>query len=205
MPKKWFIAGIGTGIGKTTVSAVLKEALKADYWKPIQSGDLDASDSKIIQSLTGAEGYIYPEQYRLELAASPHKSARRQDIEIQLSKFFLPDTSNHLLVEGAGGLYVPLNEKDLIIDLISHLDLAVVLVAKDYLGCINHTLLSLRALQSRQLPIALFVFNGDFDEDTHRVICNHLPEDVPKVYIPQINKLTKENIKKIGADILQSI
>lgn len=205
MYKKWFITGIGTGIGKTTVAAILTEALRADYWKPIQSGDLQNSDSKTIQVLTTNTTQIHQEQYRLELAASPHKSAALENTEIELSKFLLPKTKNHLLVEGAGGLFVPLNEKDFIIDLIQHLDLKVVLVANNYLGCINHTILSIEALRQREISIDLFVFNGNFDEDTHRIIYNYLPKELKKIYIPELTKLSKNTIKEIAKKIYKSI
>lgn len=199
--KKWFITGIGTGIGKTVAAAVLSEALQADYWKPIQSGDLEASDSHFIRTFTSGNLLLHEEKYRLQLAASPHQSARKENIEIQLTDFSLPDTQNHLIVEGAGGLFVPVNDNDFIIDLIQYLKLPVVVVAKNYLGCINHTLLSVEALKSRQIPIALFVFNGDFDEDTHRVILHHLPPDLPKIYIDEMVPLTKEYIQKTAGTI----
>ncbi len=198
MNKKWFITGIGTGIGKTVTAAIICEALQADYWKPIQSGDLTASDSQFIKTFTANTTVIHQERYRLQLAASPHKSAGKENIGIQLTDFSLPDTSNHLIVEGAGGLFVSLNDNDFVIDLIAYLELPVVVVAKNYLGCINHTLLSIEALKSRCIPIDLFVFNGDFDEDTHRVICRHLPADLCKIYIKEMVVLTRENIQEMA-------
>lgn len=201
MNKKLFVTGIGTGIGKTIVSAILTEALQADYWKPVQSGDLDRSDSELVKSLTSGNIIIHQERYQLELAASPHQSAKKENIEIKLTDFSLPVTSNHLIVEGAGGLFVPLNEKDFMLDVIQHLNLPVVVVSTNYLGCINHTLLSIEALKNRGILIDLFVFNGEFDEDTHQIILKHLPEDIEKIYLPKIDLLTKENLQKIAVTI----
>ncbi|WP_353166333.1 dethiobiotin synthase [Empedobacter brevis] len=201
MNKKLFVTGIGTGIGKTIVSAILTEALQADYWKPVQSGDLDRSDSELVKSLTSENIIIHQERYQLQLAASPHQSAKKENIEIKLTDFSLPVTSNHLIVEGAGGLFVPLNEKEFMLDVIQHLNLPVVVVSTNYLGCINHTLLSIEALKNRGILIDLFVFNGEFDEDTHQIILKHLPEDIEKIYLPKIDLLTKENLQKIAVTI----
>ncbi|WP_314060828.1 dethiobiotin synthase [Empedobacter brevis] len=201
MNKKLFVTGIGTGIGKTIVSAILTEALQADYWKPVQSGDLDRSDSELVKSLTSENIIIHKERYQLQLAASPHQSAKKENIEIKLTDFSLPVTSNHLIVEGAGGLFVPLNEKEFMLDVIQHLNLPVVAVSTNYLGCINHTLLSIEALKNRGILIDLFVFNGEFDEDTHQIILKHLPEDIEKIYLPKIDLLTKENLQKIAVTI----
>lgn len=201
MNKKLFVTGIGTGIGKTIVSAILTEALQADYWKPVQSGDLDRSDSELVKSLTSGNIIIHQERYQLELAASPHQSAKKENIEIKLTDFSLPVTSNHLIVEGAGGLFVPLNEKEFMLDVIQHLNLPAVVVSTNYLGCINHTLLTIEALKNRGILIDLFVFNGEFDEDTHQIILKHLPEDIEKIYLPKIDLLTKENLQKIAVTI----
>lgn len=201
MNKKLFVTGIGTGIGKTIVSAILTEVLQADYWKPVQSGDLDRSDSELVKSLTSGNIIIHQERYQLELAASPHQSAKKENIEIKLTDFSLPVTSNHLIVEGAGGLFVPLNEKDFMLDVIQHLNLPAVVVSTNYLGCINHTLLTIEALKNRGILIDLFVFNGEFDEDTHQIILKHLPEDIEKIYLPKIDLLTKENLQKIAVTI----
>ncbi|QES91279.1 dethiobiotin synthase [Empedobacter brevis] len=201
MNKKLFVTGIGTGIGKTIVSAILTEALQADYWKPVQSGDLDRSDSELVKSLTSGNIIIHQERYQLQLAASPHQSAKKENIEIKLTDFSLPVTSNHLIVEGAGGLFVPLNEKEFMLDVIQHLNLPAVVVSTNYLGCINHTLLTIEALKNRGILIDLFVFNGEFDEDTHQIILKHLPEDIEKIYLPKIHLLTKENLQKIAVTI----
>lgn len=161
MTEKFFVTGIGTGIGKTLVSAILTEKLKADYWKPIQSGDLDQSDSLTIEKLiSNNETQIHKETYRLSQPLSPHLSAKLDGIEIQLQKFNLPETQNRLIVEGAGGLMVPLNNQHLILDLIKQLDIEVIIVSQNYLGSINHTLLTVNELKRNQIKIKGIIFNG---------------------------------------------
>jgi dethiobiotin synthetase len=170
--KKYFITGIGTNIGKTICSAILVEALKADYWKPVQSGDLDFSDSDKVKSLvSNAKSVFHHEKFRLTQPMSPHAAARLDQVAISLSDFKLPDTNNTLVIEGAGGLMVPLNDQgDLIVDLIQHLDAEVILVSQNYLGSINHTLLSIEALKSRKLKIAGIIFNGASNSESEDLI-----------------------------------
>jgi dethiobiotin synthetase len=152
--KPLFITGIGTGIGKTIVSAILVESLQADYWKPVQSGDLDNSDTLKVKSLvSNSKTTFHPETYRLTQPYSPHKSADLDGIVIDPEKFIIPVTDNQLIVEGAGGLMVPLNNDFLMIDLIKQLNADVTLVVKHYLGSINHTLLSLDALNPSYLMV----------------------------------------------------
>jgi dethiobiotin synthetase len=126
-----FVTGIGTGIGKTIVAAILTESLKADYWKPVQSGDLDNSDTMKVQRLiSNSKTVFHPETYRLTQPYSPHKSADLDGLVIDLNHFVLPQTDNTLIIEGAGGLMVPLNDNHLMIDLIEKLDAEVVLVVQ---------------------------------------------------------------------------
>lgn len=166
-----FVSGIGTEVGKTVVSALLVRALKADYWKPVQSGDLDHTDTMKVRAWAGeTAGTFHPERFRLNLPMSPHASAADDGIHITLQDFELPATHNFLVVEGAGGLQVPLNDEDCIIDLISKLGLPVVLVSRHYLGSINHTLLSVEALRQREIPIAGLIFNGAPHPSTETII-----------------------------------
>ncbi len=201
MFKQLFVTGIGTGVGKTIVSAILTEALQADYWKPIQSGDLDSSDSLLVKSLTSPELKIHQERYRLQKAASPHQSAKEEAIEINLNDFEIPKTTNSLIIEGAGGLFVPINEEDFMIDLIQQFNLPTVVVATNYLGCINHTLLTIEILKLRNITIEYFVFNGEFDEDTSRVIKNHLPSDISIIIIPKLNSINSSEVRNIAETI----
>lgn len=171
--KGYFVTGIGTDVGKTIVSAILLKALNADYWKPIQSGDLDNSDSnKIKNLLKDTQVVIYPEVYKLSKPLSPHASANIDNITININAIAdnLPKTENCLIVEGAGGLIVPLNETDTILDLIKLINFPVILVSKNYLGSINHTLLSVEVLNNRSIPIAGILFNGEKIDSTETII-----------------------------------
>ena len=158
---KLIIAGIGTEIGKTVVSAIIVEALQADYWKPVQSGALEDSDTETVRSLiSNPHTRFHPEAYRLREPLSPHAAAEIDGVTIELKKLALPKTGNNLVIELAGGLMVPLNNQDLNIDWVQQTGLPVVLVSRNYLGSINHTLLSVEACQSRRIPILGVVFNG---------------------------------------------
>lgn len=192
--KPLFITGIGTGIGKTVVAAILTEGLKADYWKPVQSGDLDNSDTMKVKALISNNKTIFhPEAYRLTQPFSPHKSAALDGVEIDLNNFELPDTNNTLVIEGAGGLMVPLNDKDLMIDLIKKLDAEVVLVIQHYLGSINHSILSLQALYSRNIPVRAIIFNGESDTYSEDIIKKHSKGE-QVVSIPQLLTLDKQSV-----------
>ena len=149
MNKRIFVSGIGTEIGKTFCSAIIVEALNADYWKPVQAGELDQLDSDFVRrAITNTITTIHPEQFLLSQPMSPHAAAKLDGIELKLSDFKVPATTNNLVIEGAGGLMVPINEKgDFIVDLIPHIADEVILISKNYLGSINHTLLSIELLK----------------------------------------------------------
>lgn len=167
---KLFVTGIGTDVGKTIASAIITEALEADYWKPIQAGDLDHSDSlKIEKFISNSKTKIHESSYNLTTPASPHWAAELDGITINLAKIKTPKTSNHLIIEGAGGVLVPLNNHDCIVDLIQP-DYQVVLVSRHYLGSINHTLLTIEALQNRNIKIAGIIFSGDENIATESLI-----------------------------------
>lgn len=195
---KYFITGIGTGIGKTLISAIVTEKLQADYWKPIQSGDLDTSDSLTIGSLiTNTKTVIHTESYRLTQPLSPHLSARLDGIEINLNQINTPETANNLIIEGAGGLMVPLNETELIIDLIKKLNVEVILVSQNYLGSINHTLLSLNLLKQYDIPIKGIIFNGDENAETERYILQY--SQVKKLgYVPHLSQIDQVQVAMAG-------
>lgn len=167
---KLFITGIGTDVGKTIASAIVVEAIQADYWKPIQAGDLDTSDThKIKQYITNSVTVFHPNSYALNTPASPHFAAEKDGMIIQLEQILEPVTENHLVIEGAGGILVPLNNEATIVDLIQP-DYKVIVVSRHYLGSINHTLLTIEALQNRKIPIAGIIFNGDANEATEAII-----------------------------------
>lgn len=157
-----FVTGTDTGIGKTVVAACLARAWRAGYWKPVQTGAATGDDdTATVAALAGlAAASVLAPSYVLQAPLSPHAAAELEGIRISMDAIAPPDTPHPLVVEGAGGLYVPLNERDFMIDLMARLALPVVLVARSTLGTINHTLLSLAALRSRALPIAGVVLNG---------------------------------------------
>ncbi len=167
---KLFITGIGTDVGKTIASAILTQALEADYWKPIQAGDLDHSDSyKVKQFISNSTSQIFENSYKLNTAASPHLAAAIVGITIELQYIKEPKTKNHLVIEGAGGILVPINDSDCIIDLIKK-DYKVIVVSRHYLGSINHTSLTYEALKNRNIPIAGIIFSGDENKATEEII-----------------------------------
>jgi len=169
---KLFITGISTDVGKTIASAIITEALEADYWKPIQAGDLDNSDShKVKSQISNPKSQIFDNSYKLNTPASPHLAAQLDGITIDLKKISEPKTGNHLVIEGAGGIFVPLNETETVIDLIRP-DYKVILVSRHYLGSINHTLLTIEALQNRKINIAGIIFNGDENPSSESIIRN---------------------------------
>ena len=169
---KIFITGISTDVGKTIASAIITEALEADYWKPIQAGDLNDSDShKIQRYISNDKSVIHENSYKLNTPASPHLAAELDGITIDLKNIIEPKTSNHLVIEGAGGLFVPLNETDFVIDLIQP-DYKVIVVSRHYLGSINHTLLTIEALKNRGINIAGIIFNGNENLPTETIILN---------------------------------
>lgn len=161
MPQTYFITGIGTDVGKTIVSAILTEALQADYWKPIQAGDLDNSDTHKIKNLiSNHKSNFYPNSFALNTPMSPHAAAGIDGIEISAEKINRPKTENTLIIEGAGGLFVPINGTQTILDLIKTTD-KVIIVSRHYLGSINHTLLTVEALKARGISCAGIIFNGE--------------------------------------------
>lgn len=167
---KLFVTGISTDVGKTIVSSILTEALLADYWKPIQAGDLDNSDTmKVGKLISNTQSKLHPESYKLNTPASPHLAAEIDNVVIDLAKIVEPKTENHLIIEGAGGLLVPLNAQECIDDLIKP-DYKVVVVSRNYLGSINHTLLTIEALQHRNIPIFGIVFSGEENQSTESFI-----------------------------------
>ena len=174
MKKQYIIAGIGTEIGKTFISSILTEALQADYWKPIQSGALDFTDTDTVKSLISNDKTVFhPEAYRLNQPMSPHAAAAIDGVEIELSKFELPNTNNNLIVELAGGIMVPLNDRETNLDLIKKLKIPVILISKNYLGSINHTLLSAEILKMNNIEIKGLIFNGEPNKSSEDFILNY--------------------------------
>jgi dethiobiotin synthetase len=172
MKNNFFVTGIDTDSGKTLVSAILCEALSADYWKPVQAG-LPRDADTVRRLVTSSKTKIHPETFLLNTPASPHAAAKIDGVKIHVEDFNLPNTSNDLIVEGAGGCLVPLNDHEFVIDLIAKLTLPIILVADLYLGSINHSLLTIEAFQRRQMKIEGIIFNGVSNPESERIILSH--------------------------------
>lgn len=173
MTKSLFVTGIGTGVGKTVGSAVLCKAFNADYWKPIQAGDLKSSDSIFVQQFSQTQGKIWPERYALKYAMAPHKAAELEGVRMELSDLHLPDSNNKLIIEGAGGCAVPINEQHTYLDFIQKQNLATVLVVNNYLGSINHTLLSIEALKARNIDLKGIILIGSENQASEKAYTDH--------------------------------
>ncbi|WP_289023470.1 dethiobiotin synthase [uncultured Salegentibacter sp.] len=170
MKHTYFVTGIGTEVGKTLVSAILTEALEADYWKPIQAGDLDNSDSHKVQKLvSNAKTVFHKNSFALKTPMSPHAAAEIDGVKINAGNITRPETKNNLVIEGAGGLLVPISDKETIADLILPGD-RIILISRHYLGSINHTLLTIEALKSRGLHCFGIIFSGEENKTTESII-----------------------------------
>ena len=185
MPSRLIVAGTDTNVGKTIVSSLLVTKLNANYWKPVQCGELDTGgDSATIKKLTGIkENRIIPEAYSLKLAASPNQAAEAEGIIIENVKLKLPNNDRALVIELAGGLMVPLRDDWLQIDQIKVWDLPVVLVARSGLGTLNHTLLSLEAMEKRSIRVHTIILNGEKHEANYKTLRNTVN---PKISIEKM-------------------
>ncbi len=169
MTKKIFVTGISTDVGKTIASAIVVEALRADYFKPIQAGDLEYSDThKVKELVSNSVSKFYPNSFALQTPMSPHAAAQIDGVSIDTDAIKFPITDNHLVVEGAGGLLVPINNEDTILDLIQP-GYHVIVVSRHYLGSINHTLMTLWILQEQGHTVSV-IFNGEENKSTEAII-----------------------------------
>lgn len=192
----YFITGTDTDVGKTVVSAWMMLHLDADYWKPTQSGLVPPTDIDVIKMMTEMpKDRFHPETYQLTHPLSPHESAKRDGIEIEMDQFEMPQTTRPLIVEGAGGLMVPLNKDSLVIDLIKQLGLPAILVCRSGLGTINHTLLSLEAMRARGLDIAGIIINGPKSPHNREALEEYGKAPV----IVEIDHMEKPNKEKLLA------
>ena len=168
----YFVTAIGTDCGKTLVSAILVKFLLADYFKPVQAGF--PTDTETVKSLiTDNQSIFHKESYLLQMPASPHAAARAEGIEVKLENIILPKTTNNLVIEGAGGVLVPLNDNDFVIDIAKQFDCRVVLVANLYLGSINHTLLTINELKRRNINVLGIIFNGEENKASEAIVLKH--------------------------------
>jgi len=197
----YFVTGIGTDIGKTVVSAVLVEAIGADYWKPVQCGF--PRDTEIVSRLVeNNSSKFHPEAFLLDEPSSPHQAAANQGIVVQLSDISLPVTTNDLVIEGAGGIMVPLNEQEFMLDVIKKFSDGVVLVANLYLGSINHTLLSLDLLLKHHIGIKGIIFNGPSNPYSESVILSYCGSQC-LLHLEPVSVIEYKNIKR-WAQILRA-
>jgi dethiobiotin synthetase len=197
----YFITAIGTDSGKTLVSAIITEMLQGDYWKPVQAGF--PRDIETVQSLvSNAKTVFHKETFLLNVSASPHYAASVHGVHVATKYFELP-TENTLVIEGAGGILVPLNDKEVVIDLAEKFKSEIVLVSNLYLGSINHTLLSVNELQRRNLPVKGIIFNGEPNKSSERII---LSKSGLKclLKIPQLEKIDKEVVRKLANELKEN-
>lgn len=206
-----FITGIGTGVGKTLISAIVTEALAADYWKPIQAGYEEGTDTITIQSLlSNTDSVVHPELYRLKTPASPHIAAKIDGCEIDLAA--ITQTTNSLLhpigqkqlvIEGAGGLLVPLTETLMVADLIKSLHARVILVSRNYLGSINHSLLTAAYCRTHGIDVAGWIFNDDYMNYENEIVNWSGYPSIGSV--PKLAMIDKITVSKEAIRIKQSL
>ncbi|NRD89949.1 ATP-dependent dethiobiotin synthetase BioD [Sphingopyxis sp. BSNA05] len=195
MSGRFVITGTDTDIGKSVFAAALTAALGASYWKPVQAGLADGTDSETVARIGGVDpARILPERYRLKIPASPHYSAAQEGITIGLDDLDIPPVEGPLIIEGAGGALVPVNPDLLFADLFAHWGLPVIIVASTSLGTINHSLLTVEALRARDVPIHGIAFIGDEIVDSEQTICRigavrHLGR------LPILDNLTPDSLR----------
>jgi dethiobiotin synthetase len=199
----YFVTAIGTDSGKTLISSILCEALEADYWKPIQAG-LPKDSDQVASLISNSKTKIHAEKYLLNTPASPHAAAKIDGIKISLSEFQLPKSSNTIIVEGAGGCLVPINNHDFVIDLAEKLNLEVILVANLYLGSINHTLLTSHLLQQRNIKVKGIIFNGHSNSESEEIILHHTKYNC-LLKVKQELALNKETVKSYASVLKENI
>ncbi|MDJ0513908.1 MAG: dethiobiotin synthase [Methyloceanibacter sp.] len=197
----FFVTGTDTEVGKTVVSAWLLTQLDAAYWKPIQAGTVPTTDSATVQQLAELPvSRVLPEAYLLPEPMAPHESARRANIALDMEKIKLPPHDGLVIVEGAGGLMVPIAGGAYMIDLADQLDLPIILVARSTLGTINHTLLSLEAIRRRGLPLAGVVISGP-ETPHNRAAIERFGKVEVIAEIPQLETVDRETLKGITPEL----
>ncbi|MVT08062.1 dethiobiotin synthase [Chitinophaga tropicalis] len=206
MSERIFITGIGTGVGKTVTAACVTEALQADYWKPVQTGLTEGTDTEVVRSLlTNKQSVCHPEAYCLQEPASPHLAARMEDVTINVKQVLemahkIQPAGRPLVIEGAGGLMVPLTEQAFMIDLVQDLEAKVIIVAQNYLGGINHALLTARVLKQSGIPVLGWIFCGNTHSNEAEIIGWSGYPLVGRIpYTPLVDKaFVKEQAEKLS-------
>jgi len=204
-----FVSGTGYGIGKTVVSAILAEALEADYWKPIEAAHINVADSDWVKAnLSNTKSIVHPEVYKLKQDPSPYYAAKKDGVKISLEKIFAayclqPSTNSTLVVEGTGGLIVPLNETEFVSDLVRVLNARVILVSSDSPDSINHSLLTSKITRQKNLRVLGWVFNNGivpYQDDISRW------SGFPKLgAVPRFDSINKQAIKEAASAIKQNL
>lgn len=201
----YFVTAIGTDSGKTLVSAILTEALKADYWKPIQAGLEERDTHQVKELISNSKTTFFPEAYALKTPMSPHQAAKIDDVEVKLSEINLPKTeNNNFIVEGAGGVLVPINDTDFVIDIAGKFDCEIILVSNLYLGSINHTILTINEIKRRGLKVKGIIFNGESNPSSEEFILNYSKYPC-LLRISQERTITKQIVKKYAEQIFSLI
>lgn len=168
---KIIVAGTGPDVGKTVVSAILTTLLQADYWKPVQCGSEELSDTCTIKQLiNSSSSFVHPPAYSFKAAVSPHQAAQQENCLIEMGAFQLPKTQRNLVIESAGGIYVPLTLQNLTFDLFKQWNCSWIVVSRHYVGSINHTLLTLEALKNHGIPILGLIFNGAINPASEQAV-----------------------------------
>jgi dethiobiotin synthetase len=199
----YFVTAIGTDSGKTLISAILTEALQADYWKPIQSGKNDRDVEKVSSLVSNGHSFFYQEAYLLSEPMSPHAAAKLDGVTVDLAKILPPQNNgNHLVIEGAGGVLVPINEQDFVIDLAKKFEAEIILVSNIYLGSINHTLLTIQELKRRNLPVKGIIFNGPPNLETESIILKHSGYRCLLRVLPE-KEITQEIVMKYAVKLFE--
>jgi dethiobiotin synthetase len=202
--KIYFVTAIHTDSGKTLVSAILTQALQADYWKPVQAGRPRDTDT-VLSLVSNEVSVFHNEAYLLNASMSPHAAARLEHVYIHLSDILLPNTKNQtLVVEGAGGVLVPINDEHFMIDLAEKFKAETVLVANTYLGSINHTLLTAQELKRRNLPVKGIVFNGETNGEAESIILHHTGYPCLLRIHPE-KAITKEVVNQYALELLENL
>jgi len=200
----YFVTAIGTDSGKTLVSAILTEALQADYWKPIQSGKVDRDFETVKRLINNGHTICHEEQYLLTDPISPHAAAKKDGVVIDLEKLEYPPTNgNYLIIEGAGGVLVPLNDKDFVIDVAIKFDAEIILVSNHYLGSINHTMLTVNELKRRNIKVKGIIFNGLPNEESERIILAHSGYKFLLRILPE-KKITQEIVTQYAIKLFEN-
>jgi dethiobiotin synthetase len=203
--QRYFITGIDTNVGKTVVSAILAEALGLDYWKPIQCGVSDGTDANDVRKLvSNSTTKVHPEAYSFAAPVSPHLAAAIEGKKIELKDIILPSTQNGIIIEGAGGMLVPLNKNKYVIQLADEFGAHVILVVRNYIGCINHSLLSIDHLLRNKYKVKGMILNGNFDPLVEQAIRSY--SDIPVLAkFAEVSSVDKKAISEMASTLKKEL